>query len=184
MFYQFEKFIMEPVQEDDLAMLMEHRNDSSTWSGLSDVVPLTMEKQRAWYESLIKDSSRQYFIVFLKAGDIHHGVAVVIKKESQIGLIRIRDIDLINRSAQVGCDVFLPFRGAGYSHKIMAMINNYCFDTLNLHRLWMLVLVTNKAAIKAYEKAGFEHEGTQKQAIFRGGQYIDYLMYSKLREAG
>jgi len=43
------------------------------------------------------------------------------------------------------------------------------------------VFETNPRATRAYEKAGFTHEGCQRQAEFREGKYIDVLVMSILR---
>jgi RimJ/RimL family protein N-acetyltransferase len=55
------------------------------------------------------------------------------------------------------------------------------FQTINLNRIYLRVLETNPRAIRAYEKAGFTHEGRQRQADFRDGRYIDLLVMSMLR---
>jgi RimJ/RimL family protein N-acetyltransferase len=40
----------------------------------------------------------------------------------------------------------------------------------------------NTIAINLYTKMGFCLEGTQRQAIFRDGKYVNYLMMSILKE--
>jgi RimJ/RimL family protein N-acetyltransferase len=56
------------------------------------------------------------------------------------------------------------------------------FETLNLNRIYLQVFANNPRAIRAYEKAGFIHEGRKRQAEFRDGQYIDVLLMSILRD--
>jgi RimJ/RimL family protein N-acetyltransferase len=40
----------------------------------------------------------------------------------------------------------------------------------------------NTRAIKAYERVGFQHEGTHRQAIQRDGARYDLLLYGILRD--
>jgi diamine N-acetyltransferase len=55
------------------------------------------------------------------------------------------------------------------------------FNTLNLNRIYLRVVENNPRAIRAYEKAGFIHEGRQRKAEFKGGRYLDFLVMSMLR---
>ena len=45
--------------------------------------------------------------------------------------------------------------------------------SLNLHRVELEVYDFNPRAMRCYEKAGFRHEGTRRQALFRDGRYHD-----------
>jgi RimJ/RimL family protein N-acetyltransferase len=55
------------------------------------------------------------------------------------------------------------------------------FETLNLHRIWLQVYSKNKRGIRAYEKAGFVHEGIYRQAHYQHGRYYDVHLMSVLR---
>jgi RimJ/RimL family protein N-acetyltransferase len=44
------------------------------------------------------------------------------------------------------------------------------------------VFENNPRAIRAYEKAGFVHEGRLRQAEFKDGKYIDILVMSILKD--
>ena len=41
---------------------------------------------------------------------------------------------------------------------------DYAFHVTNLRMVWLKVLAPNTAAIRAYEKAGFQHVGAVRQA--------------------
>jgi RimJ/RimL family protein N-acetyltransferase len=45
-----------------------------------------------------------------------------------------------------------------------------------------MVLSFNDIALDLYMKMGFIEEGVQRQAIYRNGQYIDYIMMSLLKD--
>jgi RimJ/RimL family protein N-acetyltransferase len=70
----------------------------------------------------------------------------------------------------------------GYGTEAMRLMINYGFHTLNLHRIWLRVFEQNKRGIRAYEKAGFVHEGKYRQAEYQHGKYQDVLLMSILND--
>jgi len=56
------------------------------------------------------------------------------------------------------------------------------FNTLNLHRIWLQVFAKNKRGIRAYEKAGFLHEGKFRHGEYQHGQYHDVHFMSVLKD--
>ncbi len=63
----------------------------------------------------------------------------------------------------------------------MRLLLKVGFETLNLNRIFLRVDVANKGGIRAYEKAGYVHEGRFRQGNYRDGQYEDMLFMSVLR---
>lgn len=155
--------------KDDLETIRELRNDSSTWIHLTDPRPLGPADQKAWFESLGSRSGKYYFIAFNKDNPF-------------VGLVRMDEHDLLNRSIRVGADVVPSLRGKGYGTWIYAAIKDYCFNELGVHRIWLLVLETNKIGRHVYQKAGFSEEGAYKEAIFRHGRWADYIIMSILEQ--
>ncbi len=169
--FEYRELSMRLVERDDLAALLAMREDPEIWAWLGDVRMLSEDAQERWFETMRQDLTREYYIVddFVKGHEF-------------VGLVRSDEIDWINRSMRVGCDVRDVFRGQGYGTRIMHMVLKYCFDYLNMHRLWLLVLGTNDQAIHLYRNVGFRDEGLQRQAIWRDGAYRDYVMMSILAE--
>ncbi len=166
--FEFDGLHFRALEEADLEPLRRMRNDPSTWTRLSDVTFLDAEAQKNWFKTLHKTTHKQRYY------------AVGTKTQRFIGLVRMDELDLVNRSARIGCDVMPRFRGKGIGSRIMKGLVRYCFDTLNLHRVWLAVLENNKPAIAVYKKAGFKPEGRYREAIFRNGRYWDYLLFSIL----
>ena len=92
------------------------------------------------------------------------------------------EIDKANRSIRVGADIVRELRGQGYGRKVYRLLKKYCFDYLNMHRVWLAVLDTNEAGRRLYESEGFEVEGRYREAIFRDGKYHDYILMSILEQ--
>ena len=91
-------------------------------------------------------------------------------------------INWTTRSAEVG--LFIGEKSCwnkGYGTEIMQLLLRLGFDNFNLNRIFLRVDEANKGGIRAYEKAGFVHEGRFRQGNFRDGKYSDMLLMSVLR---
>jgi RimJ/RimL family protein N-acetyltransferase len=50
-----------------------------------------------------------------------------------------------------------------------------------LNRVGLDVIEYNPGGIRAYEKAGFKHEGSQRSAVYRDGKFFDLINMGILR---
>jgi RimJ/RimL family protein N-acetyltransferase len=143
------------------------RGDPRVWVNLGDITMVNLRAQQEWFQKLQGDAKRRYFIVCSDTIDF-------------IGIVRMDEIDWINRSVRVGGDILPEHHQQGYGTKMFALLKRYCFNYMNMHRIWLLVLESNTVAQKLYRKVGFVEEGRQRQAIYRDGRYQDYIMMSLL----
>lgn len=164
--FKYEGLAIRGIEKEDLPFLLELRKEA--WPFLGTIGILSLSMQEDWLQAVNKDQRRSYYIL-------------INEENARIGLVRMDEIDFINRSIRVGGDLRSSFRGRGYGQKMMGLIKKYCFNYLNMNRLWLLVLETNEAALHIYKKSGFVLEGAQREAILRNGKHIDYLMMSLLR---
>ncbi|MEL6520142.1 MAG: GNAT family protein [Pseudomonadota bacterium] len=73
--------------------------------------------------------------------------------------------------------------GRGHGQPLLADLVSYVFDTIGAYRLWFDVASDNKRALRAYERAGFVHEGTlRKHWLRRTGDKVDLELYGMLEE--
>lgn len=155
------------VEKRDLEAIRALRNDSTTWVNLTDVRLITEPMQERWFERISEAANLRYFVV---CDDEHQF----------LGIVRCDEIDQTNRSMRIGCDIVPGLRGRGYGSRVYDLLLKYCFDFLNMHRLWLLVMDTNTAGIRLYTGKGFREEGRLREALFRNGSYRDYLVLSIL----
>lgn len=165
----YEGICLRALEKKDIEFVRRLRNDPTTWIYLTDSTILDSRTQQRWYGSLAGQEKRKYFVLF----DSRH---------SFLGIIRFDEIDMQNRSMRVGCDIVPKLRGRGYGRKALSLIKKYCFDYLNMHRIWLAVLDNNKVASALYKKQGFIEEGRYRKAIFKDGKYRDYIIMSILEE--
>jgi RimJ/RimL family protein N-acetyltransferase len=98
-----------------------------------------------------------------------------------VGYCQLHSVDSVHRSAELqirlgGTEVW----GKGYGTEAVSQLLHFAFKDRNLHRVYLHVILSNAAAIRIYEKAGFVREGMMKQAAFIAGRYVDVLLMAAI----
>ena len=156
------------IERSDLEFMKEIRNDYSTWRFLTSIGMFTDENQEEWFAAISSSSKVEYYIVSNEDG-------------TDIGYIRCDEIDRTNSNIRVGSDIHMKFRNMGYGKRTYRLILDYCFNHLNVHRVWLQVMETNEIALRVYRDLGFREEGRMRESIYREGKYHDYIVMSILR---
>ena len=81
----------------------------------------------------------------------------------------------------VGIWLVPEHRSKGYGSEAQRLLAAYLLDNTFLERIEACTEAGNIAEQKALEKAGFTREGVLRRACFRGGEWRDMVVYSKLR---
>jgi RimJ/RimL family protein N-acetyltransferase len=81
----------------------------------------------------------------------------------------------------VGIWIVPEYRGKGYGSEAQRLAAAYLFEHTYLERVEAGTESGNVAEQRALEKAGFTREGVLRRACFRGGEWRDMVVYSKLR---
>lgn len=91
--------------------------------------------------------------------------AVLADKNFIFGHIELTHIDVGNGTATLSRILVGDerLRGKGLGSAMVSAAINEAFGTLALHRVHLFVVDSNAAAIKCYEKLGFEIEGHMKE---------------------
>jgi RimJ/RimL family protein N-acetyltransferase len=161
------------ISKNDLPAFVDWLNDPEVNRHIAIYYPLSLDREQSWYTDIMTHPvEEQPLAIEIRDGDSWKTVG---------------DISFLNflqheRSAEIG--IFIGEQSAwskGYGTEAMRLMVNYGFDSLNLNRIYLRVFETNPRAIHCYEKAGFQHEGRQRQAHFLDGKYIDVLMMSILK---
>jgi diamine N-acetyltransferase len=176
---QGERIRLRRNERADIAKFVGWLNDPEVRRFLSFIMPISIVNEEQWFENM------------LKLPAIEQPFAIEIRKPSSekkseawqmVGNCSFMDVNHTARSAEVG--LFIGDKSCwnkGYGTEVMRLLLCFGFDSLNLNRIFLRVDEDNKGGIRAYEKAGFVHEGRLRQAIFRDGQYHEMLIMSVLR---
>ena len=178
-----ENFRLRLLEKQDLFWLKKLRENPVINEYLGTFCLLNDFRQENWFNNLQNDEKRCY-MVFEKQNLTNYSDNNSNTEENMIdklGIVRISNIDLINRSMCVGGDIDPRFQGNKYAKIMYKLIFKYGFKCMNMHRLYLYVLEDNIKARNCYEKVGFITEGMQREAIFNNGKYKNYLIMSILK---
>lgn len=135
---------------------------------------LSLALEEKWFENALEAMRRQppadlYFVIEVRNDD------------TPIGMCGLHSLDWLNRKAEFGIVIGEPdYWGRGYGTDATRTVLETGFQWLHLHRIYLFVNEDNLRAIRAYERAGFKHEGLQREAVFVRGAYKNLLMMSIL----
>lgn len=144
-------------------------NDYETLRGMMSGIPFpaSMSDEQRWLDQQTGYSRGEYqFAIEDFEGDL----------VGRCGPIRV---DWKNRLAELAIMIGTPYRGRGYGKEAMALLTDFCFREMNLHKLKVTVYAFNEPAIRTYEANGFVREGLLKNELFRDGAWQDVVILSK-----
>jgi RimJ/RimL family protein N-acetyltransferase len=168
-----ERLRLRAIERADVGHFYEWVNDPEVTLGLSLYLPMSNLDEEHWFESIAtRDSHERPLAIELREGEAWR----------LIGNCGAFAIEWVNRSAELG--IMIGDKSAwnkGYGTEAMTLLAGHCFDTLNLHRVFLRVFADNLRARRSYQRAGFVEEGALRQAVFRRGAYQDAILMSLLR---
>lgn len=114
--------------------------------------------------------------------DVHSFVAVVVGQVVGNAGLHVGQGKL-RHTASIGMMVHDRFQGQGIGRLLLEALLDIADNFLGLVRVELEVYPDNTRAIRLYERAGFEHEGVKRQAVWRRGQHQDVLIMGRIRDA-
>lgn len=168
-----ERVRLRAVEHEDVKKFFEWVNDPEVTIGLSLYLPMSITDEEKWFERVsARDQAEKPLAIELRGGE----------NWRLIGNCAFFDIDHVARSAEFG--IMIGDKSTwnqGLGTETVYLLLRHGFETLNLNRIFLRVYADNPRAKHAYEKAGFVHEGTQREAVFKRGKFGDIHMMSVLR---
>jgi RimJ/RimL family protein N-acetyltransferase len=146
-----------PITINDLNYLREIRNNNKDYFLTNNLI--TENQQKLWHESYSRKNAQglEYMYIFKV-------------KNRPCGTGAIYDIDHKLLQAKIGRFIIeKSLRGKGYGDILLKKITYVAFEKLNLKRVDLEVLASNKQAVKLYLKSGFK---PYKKQTEKGRQII------------
>lgn len=163
---------LRPLSLADTHNIVRWRNLPSVRKNLYSQKELTPEQHISYYKNVVQCGKCAQFIISVKEEEA----------STDIGTVFIKNIDYDNKSGEYG--IFIgeeSARGKGYAKLATSQILAYGFESLMLNRIFLTVMADNMPAIKAYESAGFIHEGVMREMYLRADRYVDVIMMAITR---
>lgn len=162
------------LERDDLKRINKWRNDADLIACLG-----------APYRYINEDVDREWYDSYLHArgNSVRCAIVDTENEDEVLGLISLLSINHINRSAELHIMIGgSENRGKGIGTFAVRAMVDHAFNNLNLHRIELGVLESNKPAIALYEKTGFIHEGMKRKSNYKNGEYVNMVMMGLLKE--
>lgn len=97
-----------------------------------------------------------------------------------VGIVELkRNIDQFKKG-EICIKILPSYWNKGYATNVVTAINNFSFDVLALHRLEATIATENTAAIRVFEKAGYEKEGLLKRNLPIHKTWTDSYLFASL----
>jgi RimJ/RimL family protein N-acetyltransferase len=155
-------------EREDLPRFVTWLNDPEVRAGISKQTPIGMAQEEKWFADVLQRPLDE------------HPLVIEARAEGgwqPIGSCGLHNFDWHSRWGLLGISIGEKSQwNQGYGTEAVRLLLRHAFKTLNLNRVWLQVFESNARAIRSYEKAGFVHEGRQRQAFFRAGRYEDVLI--------
>lgn len=138
-----------------------------------------------YQEMFTRESHENWIRTKVETGQVVQMIICDIATDTPLGSVYIRDIDRHHNKAEYG--IFIgeaSARGRGVGTATAKLMLRYCFEEEKLHRVYLRALSGNDAAVRSYEKAGFEKEGYLKDDVCINGEYRDIVWMAAVCTGG
>ena len=167
-----EKVYLKGITKEDAPKIYEWVNQEGLRDLTGTLYPVSEVEHEKWITSQLTNPDRKLFMICCADTD------------RQIGTIGLRNFDWINRNAELFISIgeVDDYTSKGYGSDAVVTFVKYCFDHINLHKVYLHVFESNCRAIRCYEKAGFQKEGLLKDHHFSRGGYENVMVMSRICE--
>lgn len=99
-----------------------------------------------------------------------------------VGLVRVRQLEPSFDAAEWECTIAPSSRGSGIFLEAARLVGSFAFGTIGTHRLEARVPLQDGRGNGALRKLGAVQEGILRRSVHRGGEYLDQVLWSLLKE--
>lgn len=147
---QTERLRLRQLELSDLELVLLWRNDPEIRRWFFNGTPITWEQHRNWYARYLENETDIAFIADDVTGLYEPvGIAALYQIDAERGRAEFGRLMVGNARA----------KGKGYGLEVVNAICGFGFRQLGLNEIDLGVFEQNAAAIKIYEKAGFQTVG-------------------------
>ena len=133
--------------------------------------PYSLQDAEQWIDIATKREPRTNF-----------GIAIDDQIIGGIGLdVNPNGVVACEHSAEIGYWLGETFWGRGIATEAVDALSEWAFHEQRLVRLYAKVFARNPASARVLEKAGYTFEGRLLAHYLRDGEFIDGLLYAKVR---
>lgn len=167
-----EHVYLRAAERSDLETFVRWLNDADVTDNLAMFAPMSLAAEEAWFERMLAAQGTTDY----------HWVICLLEDDRAIGSTGLHRIDPREGTAEFG--IFIGVKGEwgrGHATDALRAVCDFGFGELRLERIGLMVYEGNDRGRRAYEKAGFVHEGTMRKAHYARGERHDVHVMGLLR---
>ena len=165
-------YFLRELERKDVSQINKWRNNPELISFLG-----------APFRYINEQVDNEWFDAYMRQRNTCVRCAIVDENDYLFGTVSLVNINSTNQSATFNImigDLNNCSKGIG-TFAVKEMLK-HAFLNMNLHRVELTVLPSNKRAQAVYEKCGFIYEGTKRKCVYKNGKFEDMMIYSVLKE--
>ncbi len=162
---------LRPMTHGDTDLIVKWRNNDAVRKNFIYQELFTPQGHERWIETMINTGKAVQFIICEEGSD------------TPLGSVYIRDIDRQHNKGEYG--IFIgedSARGRGIGTAAAELMLRYCFEEMQLHKVFLRAFADNKQAVRSYEKAGFVREAYLKDDVCIDGAYRDMVLMAAFQK--
>lgn len=165
-----ENISLRALEPSDLELLYYWENNPKVWEVSHTLAPFSKFVLTQYLESQHLDiyASKQLRLV------------IIDKNKVPVGLIDLFDFEPKHKRAGIGILIDVAARGKGYAKEALIVMQDYCFNHLDLFQIYANIGCENKPSLTLFESLGFEKIGVKKGWIKTPNGFEDEVLYQKL----
>ncbi len=160
------------LEPEDLEYLYEWENISNLWITGNTRTPISRFQLKEYI-------AQQSFNIF----DLGYLRLIITLKEDDtpIGTVDLFDFDSFHSRVALGLFVTKEHQGKGYAKRTLKLVEQYVFDFLKLHQLYVDIAESNIGSRQLFEK-DYEKNAILKDWLKTNNGYENVICYQKIKK--
>lgn len=160
--------ILRPIQEDDIYILNEWKNDYTIFKYLGGGYrPTSIVNQKEWLHNManITENNQRFIIEY---------------KGEKVGLVGLYNINVINKNSEIG--IYIGEKNQqhqGVGNQTLKLIEDYANLVLGIKKLKLYVVGSNEVATHFWEKNNYRIVGRLHKERYVEGVFEDVYIMEK-----
>jgi RimJ/RimL family protein N-acetyltransferase len=168
-----EKVGLRALEQKDLTLLRDWRNNTAFRKNFREVRELNLDDQESWFQQLQRTKSTNFMFGIER-----------IEDSRLIGAAGLLYINWTARYADLSFYIgdqedYIDDRG--YAPEAVRLLLDYGFGNLNLNKVWMELYEFDSQKLDLFiDQFGFKKDGELRENCFEAGQYWNSIIISLL----
>lgn len=168
--------VLRTIEEDDLPFLRDAINHPDVRRYLPSRNALNLDGERQFYEEVVVgDEDSLNLLIWAEDPEADSG-------ERRAGTIGVHGVGSVDGSSEIGLFLVPEAWDEGLGTEASRLVTDWAFDERGRHRVVARVLEGNEGSARIWEKLGFRHEATFREAAFHDGEFVDQHLYAVLAD--